>query len=76
VVNKLIYRLNSCNEWCMNVVRDFMGGFLSVLKLVGGPMVYRYPYRTSAEALRSDWLNIGKDMRNIMGALEQEKHDG
>jgi len=60
----------------MNVVRDFVVGFVSVLKLVGGPMIYRYPYRTSAEALRADWLNIGKDMQNIMGALEKEKNHG
>ena len=57
-------------------MRDFVTGFVSVLKLVGGPMIYRYPYRTSAEALRGDWLNISKDMNNIMGALAMEKHDG
>lgn len=53
----------------MNVMRDFIGGLISVVKITGAPMLYRYPYRTSAEGLRTDWLNIGKDIENVMGEL-------
>ncbi len=54
----------------MNVIRDFITGGFSVMKIIGAPMLYRYPYRTSAEALRSDWLKIGNDVENVIGRLQ------
>jgi hypothetical protein len=40
------------------------------------PMLYRYPYRTSAEGLKSDWHKIGGDIDSVMGKLVAEAHDG
>jgi hypothetical protein len=56
----------------MNVVGDFVIGLVSVLKTVGAPMLYRYPYRNSGEGLRSDWLSIGKDINSVMGQLKSD----
>ncbi|MDE3060452.1 MAG: hypothetical protein KGJ06_05525 [Pseudomonadota bacterium] len=60
----------------MGVVRDFITGLLSVLKLVGAPLLYRYPYRTSAEGLRSDWGHIGRDIESVIGRLEAGREHG
>jgi hypothetical protein len=60
----------------MNIIGDFVMGFVSVLKTTGAPLLYRYPYRNSAEGLHADWLNIGKDISNVMGHLETELRDG
>lgn len=60
----------------MHVVRDFVTGLISVLKITGAPLLYRYPYRTSSEGLRSDWMSIGEDIRSIMGRLESDSDDG
>lgn len=35
-------------------------------------MLYRYPYRTSAEGLRSDWGKIAQDIESVIGRLEAE----
>lgn len=51
-----------------------MRGFVSVLKITGAPLLYRYPYRTSAEALRTDWVHIGEDIKSVMGRLESEAY--
>lgn len=59
----------------MNIVGDFVTGLVSVLKTVGAPLLYRYPYRNSAEGLRADWLSIGKDIQSVMGHLEAETHE-
>lgn len=56
----------------MNVLRDFAVGLVSVLKITGAPLLYRYPYRTSAEGLRSDWLRIGQDIESVGGKLVSE----
>ena len=56
----------------MNIIRDFVGGMVLVLKTTGAPLLYRYPYRNSAEGLRADWLNIGKDIQSVIGQLETE----
>jgi len=58
----------------MDIIHDFVFGLLSVLKTTGGPLLYRYPYRNSAEGLRADWLNIGKDIHNVIGHLQTETH--
>ena len=54
----------------MKVMGLFIGGFFSVVKIIGTPLMYRYPYRTSAEGLRSDWMNIGKDIESVIGRLK------
>ncbi len=59
----------------MRVMRDFFSGVLSVLKTTSSPLLYRYPYRNSAEGLRKDWVNIGRDIQIIIGKLE-ENNDG
>lgn len=59
----------------MQVMGDFARGLLSVIKVTGSSMLYRYPYRTSAEGLRSDWGNIGKDIDSVIGRLETAAQD-
>jgi hypothetical protein len=54
----------------MNIMGDFFTGLLSVLKITGAPLLYRYPYRTSAEGLRSDWGRIANDIESVIGRLE------
>ena len=60
----------------MNVIGDFVFGLLHVIKVTGEPLLYRYPYRTSAEGLRTDWLNIGKDIESVIGRLEDNSAHG
>ena len=59
----------------MRVLRNFFTGMFSVLKITSSPLLYRYPYRNSAEGLRKDWVNIGRDIQIIIGKLE-ESSDG
>ena len=59
----------------MQVIGDFVWGFLSVIKVTAAPMLYRHPHRTSAEALRPDWTSLGKDIESVMGRLEMAAHD-
>ena len=56
----------------MQIVHDFVSGVLAVIKVTAAPMLYRYPYRTSAEALRGDWAKIGGDLESMMGRLQEE----
>jgi hypothetical protein len=60
----------------MQIIKHFVSGLISVLKVTGAPLLYRYPYRTSSEGLRSDWLNIGNDIESVMGKIEADSHDG
>lgn len=60
----------------MKVMSNFVSGLMSVLKITGAPMLYRHPYRTSAEGLRTDWVNIGKDIESVMGKIKSEAGDG
>lgn len=59
----------------VEVIGDFIRGLLSVIKVTASPMLYRHPYRTSAEGLRSDWVSIGKDIDSVIGRLENATHD-
>lgn len=59
----------------MQVMRDFVIGIFSVLKATSAPLLYRYPYRNSAEGLRKDWQNIGKDIDSVFGKI-REASDG
>jgi len=56
----------------MQIIRNFTHGIFTVLRLTGTPLLYRYPYRNSAEALRSDWLKVGNDMSDALGRMEKE----
>ncbi|MEZ5691477.1 MAG: hypothetical protein R3D71_07425 [Rickettsiales bacterium] len=58
----------------MRVIRDFTVGIFSVLKITSSPLLYRYPYKNSAEGLRKDWISIGQDIENIIGKLEESSN--
>lgn len=60
----------------MNVIGTFCTGLISVLQITSAPMLYRYPYRTSAEGLRSDWQRIGQDIDNMIGKIAEEARHG
>ena len=59
----------------MSFANGFFGGIISALTLSNTPL-YRYPYRNSQEAFRSDWKRIGKDIetaqQNLSGGGERE----
>ena len=57
-------------EYTMQIISNFIRGGLSVVKVTMVSMIYRYPYRTSAEGLHSDWMSIGKDIDSVIGRLE------
>ena len=59
----------------MQVMGNFARGLLSVIKITASSMLYRYPYRTSAEGLRADWTSIGKDIDSVIGRLEKAADD-
>jgi len=60
----------------MNVLGAFCTGLISVLQITSAPLLYRYPYRTSAEGLRSDWQRIGQDIENMIGKIQEEARHG
>lgn len=60
----------------MRILGDFIYGLLCVIKVNGAPLLYRYPYRISAEGMRNDWQNIGKDIESVMGKLQETTRDG
>jgi hypothetical protein len=53
----------------MSAIGDFIKGFLSVVTVTAAPQLYRYPYRTSAEALRGDMQKVGDDMASAFEQL-------
>lgn len=57
------------------MLNDFVKGFISVITVTASPQLYRYPYRSSAEALRGDMLRVGKDMSETFDKLNQDGHD-
>ena len=59
----------------MQVMGDFTRGLFSVVKVTVMSMLYRYPYRISAEGLHADWVNIGKDIESVIGRLETAAHN-
>lgn len=59
----------------MAIFKDFIVGFVSVLKTTSSPLLYRYPYRNSAEAFTKDWHNIGLDIQSVIGKLEDSEHE-
>lgn len=60
----------------MEIMRNFASGLLSVLKITGSPLLYRYPYRNSAEGMHSDWSRIGDDIESVMGRIDRGYDDG
>lgn len=60
----------------MKIFGDFAYGLVHVIKVMGAPMLYRYPYRTSAEGLRTDWMSIGKDIESVIGKLQDSAENG
>ena len=42
-------------------ISDLLKGVISVLTVTNPPL-YRYPYRNTFEAFRSDWKHIGSDI--------------
>ena len=59
--------------FCMEVMSNFFRGMFNTVKVAGASMLYRHPYRISAEGLRADWANIGKDIDSVFGKLEKDK---
>ena len=55
----------------MDVVKEFVTGMFSVLKVTSSPVLYRYHYRNSADGLRKDWVNIASDIESVIGKLEE-----
>jgi len=70
----LNYRTLLLGGRSLQIISDFIFGVLHVIKVTGAPLLYRYPYRTSAEAMRTDWLNIGKDIDSVIGRLEDSSN--
>jgi hypothetical protein len=57
--------------------RFFLGilsGLGSAVHFSASPL-YRSPHRNSAEALRGDWLRIGKDISSTMNKDEEDNRD-
>lgn len=57
------------------MLHDFVKGFISVITVTAAPQLYRYPYRSSAEALRGDMQRIGKDMQATFDKLSEGNVD-
>lgn len=59
----------------MSFAENFLRGVVSAMTFTSPPL-YRYPYRNSMEAFRSDWKRIGSDIdsafRMFEGASESE----
>ncbi len=57
----------------MSFVRELLRGVVSSFKMTSPPL-YRYPYRNTPEAFRSDWKHIGEDIEaafeNFEGAAK------
>jgi len=56
----------------MEMIVNFFRGIFGTVKVTGASMLYRHPYRISAEGLRSDWGSIGKDIESVLGKLEKD----
>ena len=60
----------------MDVVRNFCAGMVSVLQITSAPLLYRYPYRTTAEAMYADWQRIAGDIESVIGTITRESNYG
>ncbi len=63
----------------MSFANGFVRGLVFSLTLTSPPL-YRYPYRNSMEAFRSDWKRIGGDVEAAFqafeGSAEKEEYNG
>lgn len=57
---------------------DFFRGILSSVTVTSTPQLYRYPYRSNAEAMRGDMKRIGGDIDAALEKMSynQEDHYG
>lgn len=53
------------------MLHDFVKGFISVITVTAAPQLYRYPYRSSAEALRGDMQRVGADMQATLDKVSE-----
>ena len=60
----------------IKVVRNILGGMLSVMTASQGSKLNSSPYETLSDALLADWRNIAKDIKRVQGKLKAEAHDG
>lgn len=60
----------------MHFINDFVKGFISVITVTAAPQLYRYPYRSSSEALRGDMQRVGADMESALQSLGRENDHG
>lgn len=62
----------------MSFANGFVRGLVFSLTLTSPPL-FRYPYRNSMEAFRSDWKRIGGDVeasfQAFEGAAEKEEYN-
>lgn len=56
-----------------NFILSVLGAFGGAVHFVSSPL-YRSPYRNSAEALRGDWLRMGKDIESTMQHEQDRKN--
>lgn len=54
------------------LLMGFLIGLGSPVRLSASAL-YRFPHRNSAEALRGDWLRIGKDIRIAMNEEDEDE---
>ncbi len=57
----------------MSFTRELLRGVVSSFKMTSPPL-YRYPYRNSLEAFRSDWKHIGEDIQSAFDSFEGAGH--
>ena len=64
----------------MSLIKGLVNGIVCSLTM-SSPPLYRYPYRNTLEAFRSDWKRIGGDIdaamrsMNGQGQSEGEKNE-
>ncbi len=56
----------------MDLVHQIFKGTISFMSVFASPL-YRYPYRNSGEALRGDWLKLGKDIESSIDKLGENE---
>jgi hypothetical protein len=59
----------------MSLSHEFLRGVVSSFKMTSPPL-YRYPYRNSLEAFRSDWKHIGSDIEAAFDQFEGDASGG
>ena len=53
----------------MSLIKDVVFGLISVLKTTGSPLLYRYPYRNSAEGLRADVVLVDPAVPRVVATI-------